>query len=280
VAKSEAENMNTTMQDKGGLDQAEVEVLGAGRKKARRNGKRRSLVEQVNQRVRQEFFARHSPNNPLHTRAYDKWSGLGKSKRASAKVGEVVLKITDPLVLKTVVEYCVQECVEILAILNRKAAGTQTAVKEKAVIAAIGERQGFFLEDEDVVDVRRLEVRRHNQAEEIEVYQQLVEFSHAIGTGKSETTAKELCEGKLPPELRMDGMVEFAKDLGEFLLTSGEDGLRLVARICEDEGFARNVTARDHDAPRPIKFLAEISLKVANATRRSKVQERKIGFGQ
>lgn len=55
--------------------------------------------------------------------------------------------------------------------------------------------------------------------------------------------------------------------------------MRLLARTCEDETLFKNISIQDYEAPRPIKFLAEISLKVANAKRCTKDQERKIWFG-
>ena len=245
---------------------------------APRKAKRNPLFAEVEARVEKAFFADHDRNNPLHRKAYELDVARHRKNIRGKSKYFLVERISLPEVLQAVVDCRVADICDDLAILKRKVAALRLEEAQKRVLVVLGASQGCFLKDDESVDVHRLQVVRKNKAGEVGELKSLLGFCKDVSSGKAPVPVEALCNGEVPKEFasRAD-FKAFLSDLGELLVNGGSKAGQLVARVCEEVALAREIRD-DEDAPKPLRFLASVALKIQDLDFAGKREENKIGF--
>ncbi len=244
----------------------------------RRDAIQKALLVKVNRQVENLFFSRYDRRNPLHCKAFqthmEAHNRCLRLKRRSRRI----YALEAPAVVRSVIEYRVLDASENVAILERKAALARLEESKKHILAELGVHQGCFLDDEEALDVDRLEVVKKNKVAEVGELKSLVNFCQELSSGSSQVPLEAVCNGEaLPAQFRQrTDYKAFLSDLGLFLVNSGDNGRSIVRKVCEEHAFAERMAA-DDEQPRPVRFLASISLKVL-AFANNRKQEQAIGF--
>ena len=237
-----------------------------------------ALLADVDRQVEELFFRIHDRNNPLHAEAYRLHVDATKRSRRNTRSHKRVATITEPSVLKAIVKYRVLDACENLAILERHAAQARLEEARRHVITQYGLRTGRFLDDDESISPDRLLVVRKNKAEELTELKSLLTFCRGLGEDPEEFPVEDLCNGVVPKEFeRRPDFQAFLSDLGTLFAQEGTTARELVSRVCEDEGFARKV-ADDEELPKPLRYLATVSLKIQSLSLKKKENEKAVGF--
>jgi hypothetical protein len=228
-----------------------------------RDAERRALFAQIDKQVEDRFFLDHDRDRPLHRKALDlHMEGHRLALRAKRR-GRRVCAIADAVVVRSIVEHRVLDACENLAILERKAAAARLAESEKHVVAELCQHQGCVLGEDESIDIHRLEVIRKGKVEEVSELKSLVQFCQQLSSEEASVPLEAVCNGSaVPVEVRArDDFKTFLSDLGMFLANEGDNGRTLARKVCEEHAFAERIMA-DAGQPKPVRFLASISLKV------------------
>lgn len=242
------------------------------------NISRKTYLADVNQQVEAGFFSRFDRCNPIHSKAFQMHMEAHKRALRAKRKARRVVSINAPAVIASIIEYRVLDASENVAILERKAALARLEESKKHILAELGVHQGNFLDDEEALDVDRLEVVKKNKVAEVGEIKSLVNFCQELSSGSSQVPLEAVCNGEaLPAQFRQrTDYKAFLSDLGLFLVNAGDNGRSIVRKVCEEHAFAERMAA-DDEQPRPVRFLASISLKVL-AFANNRKQEQAIGF--
>ncbi len=247
--------------------------------KRKRNGARNALIGDVDRQVEELFFRIHDRENPLHRKAFEQHVKLHKRARRGKLKGAVVERISEPQVLKSIVKHRVLDACENLAILEREAAGARLEESRRHVITQLGLRTGYFLGDGESIDIYRLLVVKKDKAEEVTELKSLVTFCKGLGDAESDVPVEALCNGAVPAEFEgRPDFKAFLSDLGQLFVNEGDAARQLVARVCDEESFARKV-ADDDELPKPLRYLASIALQVSSLSAKKAEKDHVVGFG-
>jgi hypothetical protein len=248
-------------------------------RKRKRTGIRNALIGDVDRQVEDLFFRIHDRENPLHRKAFEQHVQLHKRGRRGKLKAKVVERISEPLVLKSIVKHRVLDACENLAILERQAAGVRLEESRRHVITELGVRTGHFLDDDESIDIYRLLVVRKDKAEEVTELKSLVGFCEGLSKGEAAVPVEELCNGTVPREFEgRPDFKAFLSDLGLLFVNEGDAARQLAARVCDEVSFAQNVVD-DDDLPKPLRYLASISLQVRGLSAKASAEEPVLGFG-
>ena len=246
--------------------------------KRKRNGARNVLIGEVDREVEELFFRIHDRDNPLHRKAFEQHVQLDKRARRGKLKDKAVARISEPQVLKSIVKHRVLDACEDLAILEREAAGARLQESRRHVITQLGVRTGHFLDDGESIDIYRLLVVKKDKAEEASELKSLVGFCKGLTKGESKVPVEELCNGSVPAEFEArPDFKAFLSDLGLLFVNEGDAARQLAARVCDEESFARKVVD-DDELPKPLRYLASISLQVCGLSAKASEQDHVVGF--
>lgn len=251
----------------------------AARRAAPRVRKDNPLLADVDRQIEEGYFRNHDRANPLHRKAFDLHVEAHRRALRAKRRGNRVCAIESPSAVKSVIEHRILDICDNLAILERKAALARLEESEKHVIAELGIHQACFLGDDESIDVHRLEVVKKDKAEEVGELKSLVQFCQKLSSDEASVPLESVCNGAaLPAELQArSDFKAFLSDLGLFLVNEGDNGRKLIQRVCAEHAFAQRVLG-DDDQPRPVRFLASISLKVQSFSAPKSRQGQVVGF--
>lgn len=264
--------------DNNQVKQAAGAVAKASPKRNRASA-RKVLIGDVDRQVEELFFRIHDRENPLHRKAFEQHVQLHKRGRCGKLKAKVIERISEPLVLKSIVKHRVLDACENLAILEREAAGARLEESRRHVITQLGLRTGYFLGDGESIDIYRLLVVKKDKAEEVTELKSLVTFCKGLGDAETDVPVEALCNGAVPAEFEgRPDFKAFLSDLGLLFVNEGDAARQLVARVCDEESFARKVVD-DDELPKPLRYLASISLQVRSLSAKKAEQDHVVGFG-
>jgi hypothetical protein len=237
------------------------------------------LLADVDKRIEEGFFSNHDRNNPLHRKAFDLHVEAHRHALRAKRRGRRVCAIESPAAVSSVIEHRILDICDNLAILQRKAALARLEESEKHVIAELGIHQACFLGDEESIDIHRLEVVKKDKAEEVGELKSLVQFCQKLSSDEAPVPLEAVCNGAaLPAEIQArSDFKAFLSDLGLFLVNEGDSGRKLIQRVCAEHAFAQRVLG-DDEQPRPVSFLASMSLKVQSFSAPKSRQGQVVGF--
>ncbi len=165
--------------------------------------------------------------------------------------------------------------------VRHTAAKMVLAVREVALDAAAKQMKLAILEYEDVdpenapvPDLHRFLLKKSpkknedgDSEEQIEEYCKLLGFMGALAKGVAPEVLEGLKEGQVPDQFaNEDSTKAFLSDIAEFLVDAGEGGFDVLNAVLEDADMALKVL-KDDDAPKPLRFVALMRLKVRDADR-------------
>lgn len=160
-------------------------------------------------------------------------------------------------------EWHVADIEENIAIERTRLAHLRLEQAQNRFISALAEVEGVYANaDEMTVIVPRMEVWKVDKAAlRNALPRKVVEFAHAMARG--DVVVDDVARGRIPSqfkELRLAG--DYAKDLANFLVRTGDDGKAILKTICEDMAYATDLSERgcprdiaDSDKV-PLQFLA------------------------
>ena len=259
--------------------QQSVDAVKAASRTRKRSGARNALIGDVDRQVEELFFRIHDRENPLHRKAFEQHVQLHKRARRGKLKAKVVERISEPQVLKSIVKHRVLDVCEDLAILEREAAGARLEESRRHVITQLGLRTGYFLGDGESIDIYRLLVVKKDKAEEVTELKSLVTFCKGLGDAETDVPVEALCNGSVPAEFEgRPDFKAFLSDLGLLFVNEGDAARQLVARVCDEESFARKAVD-DDELPKPLRYLASISLQVRSLSAKKVDEDHVLGFG-
>ena len=169
-----------------------------------------------------------------------------------------------------------------IADVRHTAAQLVVEVREAALEAAAAQMKLAIFEHEDVdpenppvPDLHRFLLKKPLKKEEedgdseesIAEYRKLLGFVGALAKGVAPEVLEGLKEGQVPDQFANDdGNEAFLSDIAEFLVDAGEEGVVFLNAILEDADVALKVV-KDDGAPKPLRFVALMRLKVRDAER-------------
>lgn len=203
-----------------------------------------------------------------------RWREHVERARSVEHAGNVSHAFTTPEVLDAVVDFFKADIAENMAIFKINLARNNRLMKMMQLRVALGEAQGVFVDDEEGERVvpELLAVIRVTDSAKTKMLRQVVQASMTLARNNGEESDDQ---PTWPAELGK-GIQNFAKDLTAFISINGNEGRELVMRICQDPTFAETLE-NDQNIPNPIRFLAEVVVKV-NTHNRLPDKERRIGF--
>lgn len=200
-----------------------------------------------------------------------------RAREEGPGVGKVVHRFKSPEVYDALVDYFVADIADNAAIHEAKVAKDKLKLAAVKLRAALGEHDGCLLDQEegDRIVPERFEVVRVSESARKESLRQVIKASMKLAEEDDETLGNEGEDSKFPSALG-DGILQYAKDLSEFLRATGTKGRELVVRLCQDANLAKEVRG-DDDMPSPLRFLAGLVLETTANTRLPE-EERTMGF--
>jgi hypothetical protein len=212
-----------------------------------------------------EVLSRLGENDPVSRKAYELWLEHHRNELAHEPLGSVVHRFTSPAMQELAVEFFLSDIEENAAIIRFRLAQQRRQEALTQLHAGLAKHDFFFTQEEDVVHENRLEVRRVSRVQQLEFRRKLVRFSRDLVEGALQVTPEQVATGELPDCLKRAPVSEYATELGEYIVNSGEPGRELVLRICDDAEFATQVE-QDERNPRALRYLAELSNSVRDTS--------------
>lgn len=199
-------------------------------------------------------------------------------------LGDLAHTITSPEMEELAIQWHVADIEENIAIERAKLAELRAREARARFISALAETEGYCPDDDDNVVISRLEVWRVDKEKlKRELPRKVVAFSRAVANG--DVPLADLLKCKVPSafkEIRL--IVEYAKDLADFLTRTGEEGHSLIKRICDDMDYAANLAKNgapdgmpDSDAA-PLRFLAQQVVDTRTPLAALNEKRRPVGF--
>ncbi len=212
-------------------------------------------------------------DDPRDCYAWDAWAKDFEKLQSAAAEVEIVHKFSAPEVIKAAFDYFKADLDENRALFDLKTARNARRLAKLKLVADLGRFDGRFIDEEDdeeVVAAIGAVVAKAKLAK-TRLLQQVVEASLKLAESKD--------NGALPPtfpEALGDGIRDFQNDLIEFIQVNGEEGRKLIVRVCKDCDFARKASG-DAALPKCVKWLADVVVDVHG---KNKLPEKQtvIGF--
>jgi len=237
------------------------------------------------ERIRQAVMEKYAGTTDVCVRNGLKRWGEQRCENLEEPLGELAHTITSPEMDELAIQWHVADIEENIAIERTRLAHLRAGQARVRFVSALAEIEGVYANSDDMnVIISRMEVWKiDKEVLRKTLPRKVVEFSRAVARG--EVPLADLAEGKLPSafkEIRLIG--EFANDLADFLVRTGEEGKALIKEICDDVERASDLAERGCPdgmpdcGKAPLQFLAKqvVETRASQATLNGK--RRAIGF--
>lgn len=213
------------------------------------------------------------PGDPCDSYAWETWKADFEKVQAAAAEVEIVHKFSAPEVIQAAFDYFKADLNENRALFGLKAARNARRLAKLKLVADLGRYDGRFIDDEDDEQVVAAigAVVANAKSAKTRLLQQVVDASLTLAGEKGES-------GSQPkfPEALGEGIRDFQTDLIEFIQVNGDEGRKLVVRVCKDCDFARKISD-DSTMPKCVKWLAGVVVDIQGKNKLPE-QQSVIGF--
>lgn len=225
--------------------------------------------EQISGRLRQAFNLDH----PADRFAFDEWEKSAEKQRKAASEHELVYALAAAEELEAAIDYFKADIEENKLLYQLKVARNRVKLTRTKLVASMGE-QGFFLDEDDHQEVVPAALGVYKVSKD-KIYQQVRNAALALAAEPVAPGAEST--GPDFPASLGEGILEFRADLVAFIKANGAAGREVVRRLCTDPAFAKKVH-QDEEMPKPLQFLAGLSLDLHKRNKLPSQEDRPIGF--
>jgi hypothetical protein len=198
------------------------------------------------------------------------WKEYVEKIRSSEVKGDIIKTFESREVYDVLVSYFISDIEDNIARYRLKLCQSNRQNKLMSLALALGEYDTVFIDEERGEKIVP-ELLGIASVTNEKIYKRVLQASVCLAQNYTEDKSVEIT---WPLEVSSD----FTDELTTFIKSNGDQGRELIMRICEDGNCANDIYT-DSEMPKPLRFLAQMSLEINKNNFLSK-KKRSIGFGK